>query len=691
MVYAEELDTPVQFVKGVGPKRAKLLEQVGIGTVRDLLDFFPRRYHFFGHVRKLGDLAEGETATVMVQVDRVLHRFRRYPPMSLAYVSDDTDSGVVRWFHSKYLGRTLHEGMFLRCSGKVAESADGPMMTNPECEFFESAPGDLANSYTRPVYPAVDGVAPRTLSDLVRTALEKYESYIEDWFDPATLKERGLAGLREAYGEIHRPEEEQHWTTARTRLAYDELFFMQLGILLTRLRRDQTGGAAKLAATDEIDRHIRRRFPFTLTGAQDRVIHEIVADLNSDRPMYRLLQGDVGSGKTVVAVYAALVAIANHRQAAIMAPTEILARQHYEKIAGYLAGSRVRTQLLIGGLPTGQRQEILDQTARGEIDLLIGTQALIQKDVEFTNLGLVIVDEQHKFGVAQRAAIQSKGARPHYLIMTATPIPRTLALTVFGDLQISTIDELPPGRKPVETRLYTPLQRSEVWEFVRDRLRHGDQGFVVYPLLDPSDKTELRSATAEEKTLSEKVFPEFHVGLIHGRMPPEEKAEVMRAFGAHEIDLLVATVVIEVGIDVPDAAVLVVEHGDRFGLSQLHQLRGRIGRGGQQAWCLILSDPKSETAQKRLEVFAKTTDGFRIAEEDLRIRGPGEFFGTAQHGLPELKLADLIEDFKLLIQARKDAQQILGQDPDLAWIKHQRIKVELLRRLGQKLGLIEAA
>jgi ATP-dependent DNA helicase RecG len=691
MKYSEGLDTPVQFVKGVGPKRAELFALCGIESVRDLIDYFPRRYQFFGEVKKLKELTEGETATVVVRIDEVSHVFFRKPARSFAAISDETDSGTVRWFNCRFLEDKLKEGQWMRVSGKVQFSAEGPMFTNPKCDFFDSVPGDMSGSYTLPVYPAIPRVAPGTLAEMIQRTLATYQSHIEDWFDADSLTERGLLPLRQAYEWIHQPEVIEHWTQARQRLAYDELFFMQMGMLLARRKRQMQNGAVKLGCNEQIDDHIRRRFPFELTKAQNHVVAEIAADLNSHQPMYRLLQGDVGSGKTVVALYAALVAVANRRQVAIMAPTEILAHQHYEKICKYLGGSRVRTELLVGGMPKKRRTEIIDAATRGEVDILIGTQALIQKDVEFARLGLVVIDEQHKFGVAQRMAIKSKGVQPHYLIMTATPIPRTLSLTIFGDLQISTIDELPPGRKPIETTLHPYLMREAVWEFLRKRLANGEQAFVVYPLLDPSDKLELRSAKEEEKILSETIFPEFNVGLIHGKMKGDEKKEVMRAFAAKEIDLLVATIVIEVGIDVPDASVLVVEHGERFGLSQLHQLRGRVGRGGQQAYCMILAEMKGELSQRRLDVFAKTLDGFKIAEEDLRIRGPGEFFGTAQHGIPELKLADLIDDYMLLVKARQEAQQILAQDPNLEWPQHKKLRRELVRRLGKKLGFIEAA
>ena len=601
----EGLQTPVQFVKGVGPKRAELFARFGINTVHDLIDFFPRRYHFFGELKKLKDLVEDENATVLVRIDEVSRVLYRRPPRLFAAVSDDTDSGIVRWFNCRFLEEKLKEGQWMRVSGKVQFSADGPMFTNPKCEFFDSVPGDTSGAYTLPVYPAISGVAPKTLSEMIQHVLKDFGRFVDDWFDPASLKNRGLLPLVQAYERIHQPDNMEMWTQARQRLAYDELFFMQLGLLLVRRKRLMLDHAIQLPCNEYIDEHIRNRLPFELTKSQNKVIKEIVADLSSSQPMYRLLQGDVGAGKTVVALYAALVAVANKRQVAIMAPTEILAQQHYQKICKYLAGSRVRTELLVGAMPKSKRTEIIESATQGKVDILIGTQALIQKDVEFANLALVIIDEQHKFGVAQRMAIKSKGIQPHYLVMTATPIPRTLALTVFGDLQISTIDELPPGRKPIQTRLFPYLMRDQVWEILRKRLAAGEQAFVVYPLLDPSDKIELRSAREEEVYLSQKVFPEFRVGLIHGKMSADEKNDIMRAFAEKRIDLLVATVVIEVGIDVPDASVLVVEHGDRFGLSQLHQLRGRVGRGGQQAYCLILSDMKSELSKKRLDVFAK--------------------------------------------------------------------------------------
>jgi ATP-dependent DNA helicase RecG len=526
---------------------------------------------------------------------------------------------------------------------------------------------------------------------MVQNALADYSEFIDDWFDPIHLKKRDIPELRRSYEWIHQPENLDHWSKARRRFAYDELFFMQMGFLLSRQIRKEQSTSVRFSRTSEIDDHIRKRFPFSLTNAQNKVIEEVIADMNSNQPMYRLVQGDVGCGKTVVAVYAALVAVANKRQVAIMAPTEILAEQHYKKISRYLENSRVNVRLLTGGISSADKKNILENSAKGTIDILIGTHAIIQKNVEFARLGLVIIDEQHKFGVAQRFAIKSKGVHPHYLVMTATPIPRTMAMTIFGDLEISIIDSLPPGRIPPITRAYTYQKRNEIWEFVRKILSGGDQGFVVYPLLDPSDSLELNSAREEEKILSEKIFPEFRVALIHGKMKSDEKIKIMSDFAAKKINLLVATVVIEVGIDIPDAAVLVIEHGERFGLSQLHQLRGRIGRGGQQGYCLVLTDPKTEEARKRIRVFTSTCDGFKIAEEDLRIRGPGEFFGTAQHGLTELKVTDLIEDYPLLVQAKRDVETILKEDPALTWQKNRKLRMELKKRLGDKLKLIEAA
>ena len=506
------------------------------------------------------------------------------------------------------------------------------------------------------------------------------------WFDEAYLRQRELMDRPAAIAAMHRPEDKDRWAAARRRMAYDEFFLMQLGIGMQRMRTISRP-AFPLPLSEEIDRRIRARLPFTLTAAQDRCVKEIAADLARARPMNRLLQGDVGSGKTVVSVYAALLAVAHHKQAAIMAPTEILARQHYRKICQYLEGSKVRVALLVGGQKTAERQEILDALAAGTINMVVGTHALISQDVQFAHLGLIVVDEQHKFGVRQRTGFRAKGHAPHCLVMTATPIPRTLSLTVFGDLDVSVIDQLPPGRGTVQTRSVGHARLREVFELVRKYVQAGQQAYFVYPLVSCSEKVQL-TAAKDAYTHLAKIYPEYQIGLIHGQMSTAEQQSVMGLFAANEIHILVASTVVEVGLDVPNANIMVVTHADRFGLAQLHQLRGRIGRGSADALCVLVAGGKSVIAAERLRVLTETSDGFKIAEADLRLRGPGEFFGTRQHGLPELKVGDLLEDYDLLRMARRDAFEILDHDPDLSLPGHHAFRSEMLKLYGDRLGLV---
>jgi ATP-dependent DNA helicase RecG len=489
---------------------------------------------------------------------------------------------------------------------------------------------------------------------------------------------------------MHRPEDREHWGQARRRLAYDECMLMQLGIALMRMRQISRP-AHELRHSDEIDTRIRKRFPFPLTDAQNGAVAEIAADLGRSQPMNRLLQGDVGSGKTVVALYAALLAVANKHQVAIMAPTEILAVQHYRKITQYLAGSKVRTEMLVGKQSATERKRLLAAIGSGDVDIVVGTHAIISEGVSFANLALVVVDEQHKFGVRQRTQIRGKGFAPHYLVMTATPIPRTLALTVFGDLETSTIDSLPPGRGTTTTRCVHLDDMPAVIEMVRQKLQTGQQAYFVYPLVNPSAQLELTAAQEAYHELKAGPLGEYGIGLIHGQMPTDQKHAVMAQFREGEINVLAASVVVEVGMDVPNANVMVVMHAERFGLAQLHQLRGRVGRSSEDAECILVAGPKNPLAQQRLDVLVESSDGFRIAEEDLRIRGPGEIFGTRQHGLPELKVADLIEDFELLRLARRDAFGIIKADPYLAAPEHQQLRKEVIAAYGGRLELIGGA
>ncbi|MEA3367574.1 MAG: ATP-dependent DNA helicase RecG, partial [Planctomycetota bacterium] len=558
-----------------------------------------------------------------------------------------------------------------------------------------SAEGQPPGSRILVEYPVTEGLQQASLQRMTGEALRVGLPLVTETLPEAMRGRLRLADLASALKMIHRPESMEEVQQARRRLIFGEFFLMELAVVLRRRSAMASTAAPPIEVADTVDARIRARFPFTFTGAQDRAIGEIRRDLARRRPMTRLLQGDVGCGKTAVALYAALAAVAAGYQAAIMAPTEILAVQHYQNVEKYLVGSRIRWALLVGGLAAGQRKKVLRRIRRGEADIVVGTHALIQQDVAYNRPGLVVVDEQHKFGVLQRAeakwrtAEDQPDAEPHYLVMTATPIPRTLALTVFGDLDVSTIDEMPPGRTPVETRAVGPDERRKAQEFVRGQLRAGRQAFVVYPLVEESETLDLRAATEEADRLARGAFRDFEVGLLHGRMKPEEKDAVMGRFRRGEVQVLISTLVIEVGVDVPNATVMMVEHAERFGLAQLHQLRGRIGRGAEKSTCLLLAEPKTEEAERRIQVMCETTDGFRIAEEDLRLRGPGEFFGTRQHGMPELAIGNIVEDYDLLRLARNEALQWIEKDPDLSGEASQMVRKALAKRFRDTLRLIE--
>lgn len=687
------LDSPVQFVKGAGPSRAALLAQVGINTVADLLTHWPRDYQHRPEVIDIAQLGPDTEAAVSGVIEKInFHRFGRLPRLEVE-LADDTGSCRLVWFHGGYLRKQFTVDQRLLVWGKVQSYDNILQFANPKFELLTTDDADPAQLAGRivPVYPAIASLSSAMLAKLISRSLNELVSQLPEWFTPTFRAARDLPSRSQAYRWMHAPASAEQPKLARRRLVYDELFLMELGIALRHWHNRHGPEAIALPSSDEIEKRIRARFPFELTVGQEKVIAEITADLAGSRPMNRLLQGDVGSGKTVVALHAVLLAVANSTQAAIMAPTEILAEQHFERIEKYLAGSRVRRVLLTGGLTGKARTNLLAKIADGDFDIVVGTQALLEKDVLFNRLGLVVVDEQHKFGVRQRARVRAKGTAPHCLVMTATPIPRTLALTVFGDLDVSVLDDFPPGRKPVTTRLVPPNKTTEAFEFVRKQLAAGRQGYVVYPLIDLGDDSSLKAATDEADRLQREVFPEFTVGLIHGRMSTSEKEGAMSRFRAGDINLLVSTVVIEVGVDVPNATVMVIENAERFGLAQLHQLRGRIARSSHKGFCLVFARPTTEDAQRRLDILTATSDGFRIAEEDLRIRGPGQFFGTRQHGLPELRLADIINDIDLLRLARKDAFEIIKDDPKLNHPDHQALKTALQTHFAESLELIDVA
>jgi ATP-dependent DNA helicase RecG len=687
-----DLTTKVQYVKGVGPSRARALAALSIETVEDLLHHYPRRHEDRSRLTPIGSVTEGEVVTISGAVSDV--RFQRMRGrLSLVTVSLHDDTGVIDllFWNQPFRKNHFREGDEVVATGK-AEFRRGLRIAGPEVEKIpdDSEEAMLHTGRVVPIYPLTKGISAGSMRRMVFNALEAAGELLTEYLDPRTLTERGLMPLPEAIATYHFPDSLDDLEAAATRLKYDELFLLQCALAVRRqkVKGDASGAAFKW--NRDMDTRIRARLPFRLTKAQNRAVREIVGDMRSPAPMIRLLQGDVGSGKTAVAIYAILLSVANGRQAAIMAPTEILAEQHFRTFSAYLEGSRVSIELLLGGLPAASRREILSGLAGGGVHVAVGTHALIQEDVEFQDLGLVVVDEQHRFGVLQRADLKKKGRRPDALYMTATPIPRTLTLTAFGDLDFSVIDEMPPGRVPPQTEWFPPERAKEAYDLIRDAIRKGRQAFFVYPLVEESKEMPLKSATEEVERLRTDVFPGVPIGLVHGRMKRTEKDEAMRLFREGRHRILVATTVVEVGIDVPNATVMVIAHAERYGLSQLHQLRGRIGRGGGESTLLLLGEPKTPEAERRLTVMTETSDGFRIAEEDLRLRGPGEIFGTRQHGLPDLRLASLAADRVLLAHAREDAFALLRADPALETATGAAVRTVLGRRWGRRISLATA-
>jgi len=690
------LSMPVQYLKGVGPARAAIFEKLGVRPLADLLEYFPRDWIFAPGRIKIAEIEPGGPATILAQVESIDYQQYRRTPIFEVIAADDT--GVCRfvWFNGGYLRNQIHLGQFILASGKAEVYKHQLQMVNPKFMTLDEMQEDPEKHFSGGVYPASGRLTSRQIKQIVQPVLDHLDSLVGEFYDSAVLKENRLIGRRDAFAWIHTPPDEEKLDKAKRRLKYDELFLMQLGLAMRRYHAEHSASATSCVLTEEIDSRIRRRFPFLLTEDQNAAISEIVQDMSRTTPMNRLLQGDVGSGKTVVALYAALLAVASKTQAAIMAPTEILASQHFLSMERYLRNSQVRRVLITGGLTGKKREELLSQIRLGEIDIVVGTVALLQKDIEFRRLGLVVIDEQHKFGVHQRAELRKDGV-PHCLVMTATPIPRTLAMTAFGDLDVSVIKHCPPGRGAIVTRWVEPKDRQKAYDFIRERLRARKQAYVVCPRIaaveetDPETGKEIKAASDTWKELSERVFPEFQVALLHGRMSSAEKQEVMASFRKGRIDVLVSTVVIEVGVDVPNATIMVIEAADRFGLAQLHQLRGRIGRGESKSYCLLFAETDNEVARSRLEVMTRTTDGFEIAEEDLRIRGPGELFSARQHGLPDMKIANIVDDYELLVIARRHAFQVISADPALTQSEHRDIRRALVTKFGDALGFADVA
>ena len=687
-----EPSTPVQYVKGVGPARAQTFAQMGVQTVGDLLEYYPRDWVFAPTPVKIAQLRPNETASILGLIESTDYQSYRRTPLFEAMVSDDTGVCRIVWFHGGYMRNQFQPGQILMVSGKATVYKHQLQMTNPKFMVLDEAHAKPDLYFSGGVYPASARLSSGQIKRIMLPLLERIDEWIGELHPQDVLKRQRLIGRQDAFRWIHMPPDEDKLAKAKRRLKYDELFLMQLGLALRRYRVQHFSEAVACECSDEMDSRIRKRFPFLLTEDQSDCIAEIVRDMGRTEPMNRLLQGDVGSGKTVVALYAALLAVGNGTQAAIMAPTEILASQHFISMERYLKNSQVKRVLITGGLTGKKRRELLEQIQQGDIDVVVGTVALLQKDIEFRQLGLVVIDEQHKFGVHQRAELR-KESTPHCLVMTATPIPRTLAMTAFGDLDVSIIKHAPPGRGAIVTRWVDRRHQQQAYDFIRERLKVKKQAYFVYPRISSMEEgdNDIKAATEDWKKLSQKVFPEFNVSMLHGQMPSTEKQEIMAQFRKGKIDALVSTVVIEVGVDVPNATIMVIEAADRFGLAQLHQLRGRIGRGESKSYCLLFAETENEVAQARLDVMTRTTDGFEIAEQDLRIRGPGEFFSARQHGLPDLKIANIIDDYELLVMARKHAFELAAADPALAQEQHRTIRRTLIARFGDTLGLADIA
>lgn len=702
-------DVPVQFVKGVGPKLGEIFAKVGIGTVGELLHYYPRQHLDFSKCTRIRDLRKGELVTVW----GMIHSVSLFSPpakkqMTIVkvVVRDGTGRLILSFFHQgkqqwirAQAAQRFPEGAQIILSGTVQWDSYNRSLTldKPELQILENSE-ELESLEEQnlihlarivPVYPLSEGLNMKWVRRAIKAGLEAFAPKIPEPLPPELLKTLPLPGYAQALSEFHFPSSQESLQAARERLVFQELLLTQLGLQFRRKQRERYESGLVFAPPGELSQAFLKSLPFELTGAQKRVHQEILADLQRSEPMSRLVQGDVGSGKTVVAVLAMLQGVENHYQAALMAPTEILAEQHFHKIFEWLLPLGVQAELLTGSQGARSRREALARLASGEAQIAIGTHALIQEGVEFKRLGLAIIDEQHRFGVKQRALLREKGLNPEILTMTATPIPRTLALTLYGDLDVSILDELPPGRKPVQTQLVKESQRQRVWDLILYEIEAGRQAYVVLPLVEESEKSELKAATSEFEAY-QAYFPSLRIGLLHGQMKGQEKDLVMRAFSAHELDILIATTVIEVGVDVPNASVMVIEHAERFGLSQLHQLRGRVGRGSEQSYCIMMADYKlSDDGYARLNVMTETCDGFKIAEEDLKIRGPGEILGTRQSGIPELRVANLVRDAKILSHAKEIAFDLIAKDPQLSEPQHKNLKETLSLRWSGKLHLAE--
>ncbi len=701
--HSRSLKDSIQYIKGVGPKRALLLHKLGLQTVDDCFYFIPHRYEDRSHVKKIGALVEGEQVTFQGKVAdvNILHLRRRRKILEVT-VQDDTGTVCAKWFkfNEKYMKERYTVGRPLVVSGKPAFNryqGEGLEIIHPDVDLGSedgSDPLDIGNII--PIYHTTEGLYQKSLRAIMKTLVEGYAHLLEE-FLPADIRRRNhLPERGPAFSETHFPplgtQEnllKQFRTEAQVRLVFEELFLLQLGLAFKRKHtQEEEPGTPFKTRGDTIHRFIRL-MQLELTGAQIKVLGHIMDDLEQSRPMNRLLHGDVGSGKTIVALITLLTAVDNGMQGALMAPTELLAEQHYLTIQPYCEALGIRMQLMTSAMSSKEKKTVLENIREGTTHIAVGTHALIQKGVEFKNLGLAVIDEQHRFGVLQREAISKKGPYPHVLVMTATPIPRSLAMTLYGDMDVSVLDEMPPGRQPIQTKRYYESQRDKAYAFLKKEISKGRQAYVVCPLIEESDTQDLKTVLEVYDDL-QKRFPDVAVALIHGKLKKEERQRIMADFKAGKADILVATTVIEVGIDVPNATVMLIEHAERFGLAQLHQLRGRVGRGPHHSYCLLVAyPPLTEDGKLRVKAMMDSCDGFKIAEQDLQIRGPGDFMGTRQSGMPSLVFADLIRDIKIIETTRKEAFNLIDRDPKMEDPEHQKLKQAFQQYLGDRLDFMD--
>ncbi len=679
------LGKSVQYVKGVGEARARLFHKLGIYTVEDIVNHFPREYEDRSELKKIAGLVDGESCSFEgVIASKVTEsRPRRGLSIYKAVVGDETGTLEVVWFNQHYVKSVFKIGEKYVFYGKITKVGKSIQVQNP---VYEKAGNKELKNTCRivPVYSSTNDLTQNVIRTLINSALGLVAGKMEEILPEAIRKAYCLSEINYSLSNIHFPKSNEDFHNARKRLVFEELFLLQLGLLYIKKSFGEKKSGICFKKVVEMEDFIKG-LPFKLTEAQNKAFKEIENDMESTNIMNRLVQGDVGSGKTIVAVLAIFKALKNGYQASLMVPTEILAEQHYRSIVRLFENYGIKTTLLTGSRTAKQKKSILESVKSGEIDLVIGTHALIEECVEFKNLGLVITDEQHRFGVRQRAVLAKKGLNPDVLVLTATPIPRTLALILYGDLDISIIDQLPPGRKPIETYAVDNSMRERINNFIRKKVSEGRQVYIVCPLVEESEEIEAKSAKEMAQRIAAEDFSDLKVGLLHGKMKQKDKDNIMKGFTEGEIDILVSTTVIEVGVDVPNATVMVIENAERFGLAQLHQLRGRVGRGEHQSYCILYNEGRSDVSRERMKVMQKTNDGFLLSEKDLELRGPGEFFGTRQHGLPELKIANLYKDIDTLKTSQEAALMLLKEDPKLNSPENHRLRECLKERFGDKL------